>query len=153
MADGKNADTTYSSHSHFIENRNGALFLDMTIYAVLNFNENVFLRNKGTLDLQGVALYIKANYSTTINLFYCYFDHNVASGEGSILYIIDKDLHSLLGCGVDVSMWSSKFVNNEFGSALHISQITVQFYNSTLFENNSAKSAWWCNLLGSKLSW
>ena len=45
-----------------------------------------------------------------------------------------------LGRGIDASVWSSNFVSNEFGSALHISQVTLRFYNSTLFENNSAKS-------------
>ena len=42
--------------------------------------------------------------------------------------------------GMDASVWSSNFVNNEFGSALHISQVTVQFYNSALFANNTSQS-------------
>ena len=126
--------------SHFIENRNGGLFLDMTTDTVLSFNRTVFLRNKGTLDAQGVALYIKANCSTTIYLFYCHFAHNVANGEGSIVYIIDKDLHLPLGPGLFASVWSSYFVNNEFGSALHISQVVLLFCNFTLFESNIAQS-------------
>ena len=125
--------------SHFIENSNGALiFENSNKDIILNFNEITFLRNKGSFNLQGVALYVYANSNTSINLFYCYFDHNIG-GDG-IVYITAEGLNPTLGRDITVSVHSSSFVNNKVGSPLHISQVTLKFYNLTLFQNNSAES-------------
>ena len=125
--------------SRFIENNNGALMLNMDKDATMNFDKIMFLRNKGT---SGVALYIDANSNTIINLLYCNFDYNIANGgdTGSIVYITAEGLNPLFGRDVIASVCSSSFANNELGSALHISQITLVFCNSTLFQNNSAES-------------
>ena len=127
--------------SSFIENRNGALFLSMDRKTVLNFNEISFLRNKGTFDLQlSAVLYIYANSNTTVNLFHCYFDHNIANGGDGMVYIINKGSNPSFGRDIIVSVCSSSFVNNELGSALHISQVTLKFCSSILFQSNSAES-------------
>ena len=126
--------------SRFIENNDGALMLNMDKDATMNFDNVVFIRNKGASDSQGVALYIDANSNTIINLLYCNFDYNIANGGDSIVYITAEGLNPLFGRDVIVSVCSSSFANNEFGSALHISQITLVFCNSTLFQNNSAES-------------
>ena len=123
--------------SHFIANKNGSLFLDVGNDTILNFNETTFLGNKGTFDSQGVALYVSASSSTTINILYCSFHYNDANGGDGIVYIIHKVLS---GYDVIVSLSSSSFVSNEFGSALHISQVALKFYNSTLFQSNSAEA-------------
>ena len=127
--------------SSFIENKNGGLFLSMDNNTVLNFTKISFLRNKGTFDLQlSAVLYIYANSNTTVNLFHCYFDHNIATGGDGMVYITNKGTNPSLGHNVIVSMCSSSFLNNELGSALHISQVTLKFCSSILFQNNSAES-------------
>ena len=126
--------------SRFIENNDGALMLNMDKDATMNFDNVVFIRNKGASDSQGVALYIDANSNTIINLLYCNFDYNIANGGDSIVYITAEGLNPLFGRDVIVSVCSSSFANNEFGSALHVSQITLKFYNSIIFQNNLAES-------------
>ena len=125
--------------SYFIENNNGALIIEMDKDTVLSFSKDTFLRNKGYIS-HGVAMSIDANSNTTICLHHCTFDHNIANGEDSIVYITAEGLNPLFGRDVIVSACSSSFVNNELGSALHISQVTLVFYNSTFFQNNSAES-------------
>ena len=122
--------------SYFIDNKNGSLFLDVRNDTMLNFNETTFLGNKGTFDSQGVALYVSASSNTTINIIYCSFYYNDANGGDGIVYITHKELSEY----VIVSLCSSSFVRNEFGSALHISQVALQFYNSILFHSNSAEA-------------
>ena len=39
-----------------------------------------------------------------------------------------------------VSLNSSNFINNLFGSKLHVSRLILAFYNLTLFKNNSAEA-------------
>jgi len=127
--------------SNFIENSNGALMLDMHENMLLNFKNNGFLKNKGPVDSQGVALYVKANTNSVINLFHCNFDHNIANSGDSIVYITSKGPYNKsLGLDVIISVNSSSFVNNELGSALHISQVKLKFCNFTLFQNNSAET-------------
>ena len=58
----------------------------------------------------------------------------------SIVTITTEGLNPLLGRDVIVSVCSSSFDNNELGPALYISQVTLKFCNSTIFQNNSAES-------------
>ena len=121
----------------FSENNNGALVLDMNgIDNFVNFNNVVFVRNKGAYDSQGAALHIKANINTMINIFHCDFDNNTAVNGNNIVYIVGQDIS--LRSDVVVSISSSRFVNNHMGTALHISQLRMTFHNLTLFQNNSA---------------
>ena len=127
--------------SHFIENNNGALMIDIGRYNLLNFNKVSFLRNRGASDSQGIALHLKVVDNTVINLFDCKFDHNIATGRGSIayIYIAVEIPNSETRLNVTVLMHSASFVNNELGSALYISQIDIELCNFTLFQNNSAR--------------
>ena len=121
----------------FSENNNGALVLDMNgNNNFVNFNEVLFVRNKGAYDSRSAALYIKANINTMINIFHCDFDNNIAVNGNNIVYIAGQGI--FLRSDVVVSISSSRFVNNQMGTALHISQLKMTFYNSTLFQNNSA---------------
>ena len=126
--------------SHFIENNNGALLLSINKNAVVNFKENSFVRNIGSQDLQGTALYIKAQVNNTINLFHCNFDSNTALGGYSIVYIAADEGASIVKPDVVVLVKSSLFVNNQIGSALHISYLILTFDSYTLFQNNSAET-------------
>ena len=58
----------------------------------------------------------------------------------SIVTITTEGLNPLLGRDVIVSVCLSSFDNNELGPALYISQVTLKFCNSTIFQNNSAES-------------
>ena len=122
--------------SYISQNNNGALVLDVGGYdQLINLNEVTFVRNKGAYDFQGAALYIKANPGTVINMFHCNFDHNAALGGDSIVYIASRGLSY-----ANLLVNSSRFVNNQFGSALYVSQLILTLYNNTIFQNNSAKS-------------
>ena len=125
--------------SKFLQNNNGALvFSGIGNNKILNFKENLFVRNEGTHDSQGAALYIKAGGSTTISLYHCSFDHNIAFG--SIVYISGHDLSFALGFDVVVSVNSSRFLNNHLGSALYASQLMLIFQDFIMFQNNSAET-------------
>ena len=122
---------------NFSENDNGALVLDMNgKNNFVNFNEVLFVKNKGAYDSQGAALHVKANINTMVDLFHCNFENNTAVNGSSIVYIAGQG--NFLGSDVVVSMSSSSFVNNQRGSALHISQLRLIFHSFTLFQNNSA---------------
>ena len=125
--------------SQFIENNNAPLIIKMEKDTVLNFSKTEFLRNKG-FNSHSIAMNIYANINTTIYLYHCIFAHNIANGGDSIVYITAEGPNPLFGRDVIASVCSSTFANNELGSALHISQITLVFCNSTLFQNNSAES-------------
>ena len=71
-----------------------------------------------------------------INLFHCNFDNNTAVNGNSIAYIAGQGIS--LSSDVVVSMSSSRFVNNQMGSGLHVSQLMLTFHNFTLFQNNLA---------------
>ena len=127
--------------SLFIENNNGALLLDyIGKCSILNFSDTAFLRNKGTSGSQGTALYVHPDGNTAIILNNCIFDHNNASGGDGIVHITNVGLNLVFGRDIIVSVSSSRFANNKLGPTLHISQVTLEFYNSTLFQNNSAES-------------
>ena len=89
----------------------------------LYFKESLFVKNEGA-NLQGAALYIKAGGSTTIVLQHCNFDHNIGY---SIVYIAGHDIS--LGLDVVVSVNSSAFLNNQLGSALHVSRLMLIFHD------------------------
>ena len=123
----------------FFQNNGRALvFSGMGSNKTLNFQENLFARNKGSHDSQGAALYIKAGGSTMISVYHCSFDHNIAFG--SIVYIAGHGISFALGFDVVVSVSSSKFLNNQLGSALYVSQVILTFDNFILFQNNSAET-------------
>ena len=126
--------------SQFIQNNNGALVLGMNNNKVLNFKETTFARNIGTHDSQGAALYINAISITTVDLYQCYFNHNIALDGDSIIYIAANGLSFPFLLNVDVLVNLSTFVNNQLGSVLHVSQVMLSFHNSTLFQSNSAET-------------
>ena len=127
--------------SVFIENSNGALILDyVNKNSVLNFTDTAFLRNSGTSGSQGAALYVHADNNTVININNCNFDHNNANGGDGIVHITNMGVSLEFGHYINVLVSSSSFFSNKLGPALHISQVVLQFYNSTLFQNNSAES-------------
>ena len=127
--------------SHFIRNNNGTLMLVTNKDNIINLNKITFLRNKGAFDSQGVALYAVASGGTSmITVSQCNFDHNLATGGDSTVYINAERLEVSFRLDVIVIVHSSSFTNNKLGPALHISQLTLKFCNFTLFENNSAES-------------
>lgn len=72
--------------STFSQNNNGAMVVDMDGYGnVVEFNGITFVRNKGSYDSQGTALYVKPNGETVINFNKCNFDHNIATNGHSIV--------------------------------------------------------------------
>ena len=118
----------------FSENNNGALTLDMNgNNNFVNLNEVLFVRNKGAYESQDAALHIMANINTMINIFHCDFDNNTGN---NIVHIAGQGVS--LRSDVVVTINSSRFVNNQMGTALHISQLRLTFHNFTLFQNNSA---------------
>ena len=94
----------------------------------------------GTQNSQGTAIHIQASINTTINLYYCNFEGNIALGGYSIVYISAKAAVFTLGLDVDVLLDSSRFINNLIGSALHVSHVMLTFQNFVLFQNNSAET-------------
>ena len=126
--------------SSFIQNNNGTLVLDMISKNVLNFKATSFVRNIGTYNSQGSAIYIQASINATINLHHCDFEGNIALGGYSILYISSEAALFTLGLNVAVLLDSSRFVNNLIGSALHASHVMVIFHNFVLFQSNLAEA-------------
>ena len=126
--------------SHFIDNNNGALVIDINKIAEVNFKENVFAMNIGTRDSQGTALYIMANNVITISIFHCRFDNNTALGGYSIVYIASNERVLIVEPKVVVIVNSSIFVNNQIGSAMYVSHLMLTFDSYALFQNNSAET-------------
>ena len=126
-------DVALSTFSH---NNNGALVLEKYGYdIVVEFNEVTFVRNGGSYDSQGTALYITSHDRTTITFNKCILNITLPPMD-SIVYIANQNLS--LEYHVVVSLKSSRFINNQYGSALHVSRLILVFDNLTLFENNSA---------------
>ena len=125
--------------STFSQNSNGALVLDMHGYdSKVEFSGVTFVRNKGSYDSQGTALYIMSNGKAVINFNKCNFDSNIATNGHSIVYIASQD--PSLEYHVTVSMNSSRFVDNLFGSALRTSRLILTFDSLALFQSNSAEA-------------
>ena len=121
--------------SHFIHNNNGALLLMLNMNCNINLHNTTFANNKGTTDILGTALRITSSTST-INISLCNFYNNI--GGDSIVYIDNH--HNLLVAANNVSITSSKFIGNIYGSALKITKCFLYFYSTTLFQDNSARS-------------
>ena len=126
--------------SHFIENNNGALVIDINKIAEVHFKDNVFAMNTGTRDSQGTALYIMANNAITISIFHCRFDNNTALGGYSVVYIASNERVLIVEPKVVVIVNSSIFVNNQIGSAMYVSHLMLTFDSYVLFQNNSAET-------------
>ena len=121
--------------SDFIENSNGTLVLN-TNHGKLIFNETTFIRNNGSYNRQGAALYLVTNVLTEITLDHCLFDHNVATEDGeSVAYLIAQTTAPSLTVSAVISY--SRFIDNE-GSALRVSHLILAFDNVTIFEDNLA---------------
>ena len=122
--------------SDFSYNTKRALNLELNkqfgISCIIN-NTN-FVGNKGAK--YGVALYFEAiTKITDIRLSDCKFDSNTGK---SILYAVLNVAFINIQCNISVT--SCNFTRNRMGSALHLSQSFLHFYNSNLLESNSAES-------------
>jgi len=124
--------------SHFNQNNNGALVLNMSRDSLINFNDVTFIRNEASYDSQSVALYVITHCNSIIHLLHCNFEQNIAKNGDSIVYIAAQD--QTFGLNITVLMNSSRFVNNQLGSALHLSHVMLTFDGSSLFNNNSAEA-------------
>ena len=121
----------------FVENSNGTLVLN-TNHGNLIFNEITFIRNNGSYNRQGAALYLVTNVHTQISFNCCLFVHNVATEDGeSVAYLFAQTTAPSLTVSVMIS--SSKFIDNE-GSALQVSHLMLTFDDVTLFEDNLAEN-------------
>ena len=123
--------------SHFVHNNHGALHLMLNNKCNINLHNTTFANNKGTADILGTALYIVGTNSV-INLSLCNFYNNI--GGDSIVYIASTLLYDFLLIANNVSITSSKFMGNKIGSALKIAKCFLNFYSTTLFQDNSARS-------------
>ena len=124
------------SLSDFSQNTNGALSLRLSNYlkSSCNIRRTNFTENKGTSD--GVALHISVRVDSDIRLSFCKFNSN--TGGDSIVYVASiSQLSRRLGNIYVTSCW---FTNNTVGSALHLSLCLLNFYNSSLFQNNLAEN-------------
>ena len=127
--------------SIFIMNNNGSLVLNVSKENIINFNQVTFAFNKGAFDSQGVAVYLTARDNSIIYLFNCSIEYNDAIHGYSIVYIAAQDqLKELSGNNVTVLVNASMFSNNLLGSSLHLSHVKLTFYNSVLFQNNTAEA-------------
>ena len=123
--------------SHFVNNNNSALCLNLGDKCNVNLHNTTFISNKGTVDILGTALYIIGS-SSTINISLCSFYDNI--GGDSIVYIaISLDIKFPLNAQ-NMSITSSNFTGNKLGSVLKIANCFLNFYSKTLFQDNDARS-------------
>ena len=125
------------SSSKFVENSNGALVVN-TNQGNFVFNELAFIKNTGSYNIQGVALYLVTDVSTIINFHRCIFDHNVANEDGeSIAYLFAQATAASLTVSVTINF--SVFTCNR-GSALRVSHLMLTFDDVTIFKDNLAEN-------------
>ena len=121
--------------SDFVENSNGTLVLN-TNHGNLIFNDITFMKNNGSYNRQGAALYLVTNVLTEISLVHCLFDHNVATENGeSVAYLFAQTTAPSLT--VSAMITSTSFIDNE-GSALRVSHLNLTFDDVIVFEDNLA---------------
>ena len=123
--------------SHFVYSGNGALLIQLGTNNSVKLYNATFADNIGSADIHGTALHITGDFSL-INISLCNFNDNI--GGNSIVYI-DVTLEGyfpFFHCNVSIS--SSNFINNEIGSPLQIANSFLNFYSTTLFKDNSARS-------------
>ena len=125
--------------SSFSYNTNEALMLQLSKRSDhCNIVITNFTRNKGISD--GVAMYIyMLNNSIDINISHCKFDSN--TGDSKIVYATLYMPVQLLG-NTQGKIYASfcSFIHIKIGSTLHLSQMLLKFYDSNLFQSNSARS-------------
>ena len=125
--------------SSFSYNTNGALMLQLSKQSDhCNIVITNFTRNKGISD--GVAMYIyMLNNNIDINISHCKFDSS--TGDSKIVYAALYMPVQLLG-NTQGKIYASfcSFIHNKIGSTLHLSQMLLKFYDSNLFQSNSARS-------------
>ena len=123
--------------SRFVCSSNGALLIQLGTNNSVKLCNATFADNIGNADIHGTALHITGDFSL-INISLCNFNNNI--GGNSIVYI-DVTLEvcfPLLHCNVSIT--SSNFIKNKIGSPLQIANCFLNFYSTTLFNDNSARS-------------
>ena len=127
--------------SNFTMNNNGSMVLNVSRGNKIKFDQVTFASNKGAFDSQGVALYLIAGGNSIIYLFNCNIESNDAIYGYSIVYVAAQDqMQRHSNNNVTVLVGASTFSNNLLGSVLHLSHVMLTFYNSVLFQNNSAEA-------------
>ena len=124
--------------SRFMHNDNGALLLQLFRYNyTVRLYNTTFGDNTGTGDIDGTALYI-FGANSMINISLCNFYGNI--GGNSIIYISEhSDLKfPIVFC--NASIISSNFTGNRIGSLLQVNKCFLNFYSTSVFQHNSAKS-------------
>ena len=124
--------------SYFTHNSNGALFAKISKSPKIELYSTIFAHNNATASVPAAALYVLTE--SAINISQCIFYENV--GGNSIVYVSVDPLFSqffpLVSCSVAIN--SSNFTSNSIGSALQIADCFLNFYSTTVFQNNTAKS-------------
>jgi len=128
----------YESHlnivsSNFGFNSNYALKLTVGI-SKLNIHRTSFIENKSINKSMIIQILITWGESVELKLSYCNFQRNF--GESNIKYVSEQT--SLMQSVVTII--SCHFIQNIFGSALHISHCILKFQDLSLFHSNSAES-------------
>ena len=124
--------------SHFMHNDNGALLLHLERYnCSVRLHDTTFGDNAGTGDIDGTALSI-FGVNSMINISLCNFYGNI--GGNSIIYISELSNLKFPLVFCNVSIISSNFTGNKIGSPLQVNKCFLNFYSSSIFQHNSAKS-------------
>ena len=123
--------------SHFLRSGNRALLIRLGSNNGVKLHNTTFADNIGSADIHGTVLHITGDFSL-INISLCNFNDNV--GGKSIVYIdvTIQGYFPLQHCNVSIT--SSNFIKNKIGSPLQIANCFLNFYSTTLFKGNSARS-------------
>ena len=124
--------------SHLTHNNNGALYLQLHEKVNIKLYNTTFGNNSATSNTLGTALYVFTANDSTINISLCNFYDNF--GGNSIVYIYNYLPFDFPSTFSNVLITSSNFVNNKNGPALQVAKCVLNFFSSTLFKDNSAKS-------------
>ena len=123
--------------SRFVCSGNGALLIQLGNNNNVKVHNTTFADNIGSADIHGIALHITGGISL-INISLCNFNDNI--GGNSIVYVnvALEDYFPSIYCNVSIT--SSDFMKNKIGSPLQIANCFLNFYSTTLFKDNSARS-------------
>ena len=124
--------------SHFMNNINGALNIQLGDDVDIELFNTTFANNNATADTLGTALHVYTSNNSTVNISLCNFCNNIGGNSiASILSPLPFDTPSAFS---NVRITSSKFVNNKNGSALRVAKSFLKFYSTILFQDNFARS-------------
>ena len=124
--------------SHFAQNSNGALEMQLGDNVKIELFNTTFANNNATANTLGTALYITSANDSTVNISLFNFYNNV--GGNNIVHIAMNLPFKFPLAFINVLINSSDFVNNKNGSALKVAKSFLKFYSTTLFQDNSARS-------------